>query len=64
MAHPSLPLHSPLTLRPDRCHPPLNATQPQYIIGYGSLMETAFKERTAPTAGENLPILLTGFKRG
>ncbi len=64
MAHPSLPLRSPLALRPDRCHPPLDATQPQYIIGYGSLMETASKERTAPTAGENLPILLRGFERG
>lgn len=39
MAHPSLPLRSPLALRPDRCHPPLDATQPQYVIGYGSLMD-------------------------
>ena len=36
---------------------------PQYIVGYGSLMQTASKRRTAPDAGENLPAMVTGYQR-
>lgn len=45
------------------CHPDVHEDQPQYIIGYGSLMETASKQRTSPNTGENLPVLVTGYQR-
>lgn len=53
------PVHS----APD-CRTPPDPDRPQYIIGYGSLMETASKRRTAPLAGENLPVRVGGFQRG
>lgn len=37
---------------------------PQYIIGYGSLMEEASRLKTTPQAGEALPVSVTGFRRG
>ena len=33
----------------DHCHPQANANLPQYIIGYGSLIETASKKATDET---------------
>jgi len=45
------------------CHPALDKAKPQYMIGYGSLMEKASKQRTAPNTGANLPVLVTGFQR-
>ena len=45
------------------CHPELDADRPQYIIGYGSLMERASKRATEPDAGENLPVIVAGFER-
>ena len=45
------------------CHPPVDQKAPQYIVGYGSLMEQASKQRTAPNTGENLPVQVTGYQR-
>jgi hypothetical protein len=45
------------------CHPPLDPAKSQYIIGYGSLMESSSKHATEPNAGINLPVLLSGFQR-
>jgi hypothetical protein len=45
------------------CHPALDPSKPQYIVGYGSLMESSSKRMTEPNAGSNLPILVTGFQR-
>ena len=45
------------------CHPPIDLAKPQYIVGYGSLMQSASKRSTEPEAGENLPVLVTGFQR-
>ena len=45
------------------CHPLIDPEKPQYMIGYGSLMESASKHATEPNAGINLPVLVTGFKR-
>jgi len=45
------------------CHPQVDSSQPQYTIGYGSLMEDASRRRTAPNTGEALPVLVTGFER-
>lgn len=47
----------------DACHPEVDTTKSQYIIGYGSLMETASKERSSPTAGPNRPVRVTGYQR-
>jgi hypothetical protein len=49
--------------RADDCHPALDPSKPQYIVGYGSLMESSSKRMTEPDAGINLPILVTGFQR-
>jgi len=49
--------------RADACHPEVDPTVPQYIIGYGSLMQTGSKRRTAPDTGENLPVMMTGYQR-
>jgi hypothetical protein len=45
------------------CYPPPDPEMPQYSVGYGSLMEKASKERTAPATGYNRPALITGFQR-
>ncbi len=63
-AQPALLPDAALAPRADHCRPSIDPRQPQYIVGYGSLMATASKEQTAPTAGENLPIMVTGFERG
>ncbi len=47
----------------DACHPPVDPGAPQYIVGYGSLMEQASKQRTAPNTGENLPVEVKGYQR-
>jgi hypothetical protein len=47
----------------DDCHPQLDPSKPQYIVGYGSLMESSSKHSTEPGAGINLPVLVTGFQR-
>jgi hypothetical protein len=45
------------------CHPALNPAVPQYMVGYGSLMQTASKLSTEPDAGISLPVVVTGFQR-
>lgn len=47
----------------DDCHPEFDQTLPQFIVGYGSLMEEASKQRTAPDTGLNRPVLVHGFQR-
>lgn len=46
-----------------KCHPPIDLSKPQYIVGYGSLMQTDSKRGTEPNAGENLPVRVKGFQR-
>lgn len=46
------------------CHPLPDAGQPQYIIGYGSLMQDESRKRTSPQAGSARPIELSGYRRG
>ena len=48
----------------DDCHPTIDPSQPQYIVGYGSLMQSASKRSTEPDSGINLPVRVTGFQRG
>ena len=45
------------------CHPKIDLTLPQYIIGYGSLIDEQSKRRTDPTAQESFPALIKGYKR-
>src|ERR1700722_8821333 len=40
----------------NKCHPSVNTTLSQFIIGYGSLMQEASKRETDPNVGENYPI--------
>ena len=47
----------------DSCHPAPDKFQKQFIIGYGSFMDEASKRRTAPNAGENIPVKVKGFER-
>lgn len=47
----------------DQCHPALDPDRPQFVVGYGSLMEAESKKRSAPTAGLNHPVRLSGFQR-
>jgi hypothetical protein len=50
-------------LEPD-CHPPPVADRPQYIIGYGSLMQDESRKRTSPQAGPAHPVQVKGYQRG
>lgn len=45
------------------CHPEIDPARPQYIVGYGSLMQEASKRRTTPDAGPNRPVEVTGYQR-
>jgi hypothetical protein len=47
----------------DVCHPTVDATKTQYIVGYGSLMETASKQRSTPDARPNHPVMVKGYQR-
>ena len=45
------------------CHPAVEAGIPHHVIGYGSLMETASKDRTWHSTGASLPVRVRGFER-
>ncbi|WP_459072233.1 hypothetical protein [Legionella pneumophila] len=47
----------------DTCHPKINPRLPQYITGYGSLIDEQSKMTTDSKAYENIPVLIKGFKR-
>jgi hypothetical protein len=36
----------------------------QYLLGYGSLIQTESKNSTYPHTGPNLPVVVTGYQRG
>jgi gamma-glutamylcyclotransferase (GGCT)/AIG2-like uncharacterized protein YtfP len=46
------------------CHPLADSDQPQYIVGYGSLMQDESRKRTSPQAGPAHPVEVAGFRRG
>lgn len=46
------------------CHPKIDLRLPQYIIGYGSLIDEQSKIGTDPTAQESFPALIKSYKRG
>lgn len=41
-----------------------DAGRPQYIVGYGSLMQDESRKRTSPDAGPAHPVEVTGYRRG
>ena len=45
------------------CHPKINPKLPQYLIGYGSLIDDYSKKTTDPTAEESIPVVIEGYKR-
>ena len=48
----------------DPCRPSITPEQPQYILGYGSFLQTASRQRTLPSSDAGLPVLISGFERG
>jgi hypothetical protein len=48
----------------EACYPAIDNSLPQYIVGYGSLMQTKSKSTTHPNTGENMPVMIKGYKRG
>ena len=46
------------------CHPPFDPAQPQWVIGYGSLMQETSRKRTAPNAAFAVPVEVSGYRRG
>lgn len=45
------------------CRDAIDRVLPQYMVGYGSLMERQSKLWTAPQAGPSLPVRLNGYAR-
>jgi len=46
------------------CKPPPDPSRPQYIVGYGSLMQEESRKRTSPRAGPAHPVDIRGYRRG
>jgi hypothetical protein len=51
-------------LEDSQCHPKFHPNKRQFIIGYGSLMNKGSKKETYSNAGESIPIIVKGFRRG
>lgn len=46
------------------CHPSIDSQSPQFIIAYGSLMESNSKKATDNRSGENKPVWVEHYQRG
>lgn len=46
------------------CRPTINPQLPQFIVGYGSLMQEKSKRDSSDNVSDNTPIYLKGFTRG
>lgn len=46
------------------CHPALEPDKAQYVLGYGSLMETASRLRAWPNANTSVPVRVEGYAHG
>jgi len=46
------------------CHTLPASNEPQYIVGYGSLMQDESRKRTSPQAGPAHPVEVAGYRRG
>jgi gamma-glutamylcyclotransferase (GGCT)/AIG2-like uncharacterized protein YtfP len=47
-----------------QCNAAPDLGRPQYIVGYGSLMQDESRARTSPRAGPAHPVELRGYRRG
>lgn len=56
-------LASPGFAQVPACYPTIDLKAPQFIVGYGSLMQTESRERSSPTAGLGHPVGVKGFQR-
>jgi hypothetical protein len=57
-------LRIPCTYAIDFCHPAPNPKLAQYIIAYGSLMQTKSKNATNRNSGANRPVIVDHYRRG
>lgn len=48
----------------ENCRGTINPNRPQYIVGYGSLINKVSKTSTVNDAGKSFPVIITGYKRG
>jgi len=46
------------------CHPELDQSQAQYVVGYGSLISEDSKKRSVQHAELNIPVNVSGYQRG
>lgn len=46
------------------CHPSINPGAPQFIIGYGSLMQEKSKSEDSSHVDFNYPVYVSGYRRG
>ncbi|MFZ0219228.1 MAG: hypothetical protein WAL30_03380 [Candidatus Aquirickettsiella sp.] len=56
--------HAVLAKDDGTCHPLVNSHCPQYIIAYGSLMESNSKKATDNSSGKNKPVWVEHYQRG
>lgn len=54
----------PLTSLATTCHPQIDVSKRQFLIGYGSLMDEQSKQNTLKVVRKNMPIILLYHKRG
>ena len=55
---------APQAVATSRCDGAPDASRPQYVVGYGSLMQDESRKRTSPDAGPAYPVEVAGFRRG
>lgn len=55
-----IPAREPAT----ECRASPDPARPQFVIGYGSLMQDDSRQRTSPNAGPAHPVELSGYERG
>jgi hypothetical protein len=46
------------------CNAQPDSNRPQYVIGYGSLMQDESRKRTSPQASPAHPVEIRGYRRG
>ena len=65
-ASPAAPIPDPSARfsRSVNCNAQPEPGQPQYIVGYGSLMQDESRKRTSPQAGPAYPVEVSGYRRG
>ncbi len=56
-------LSSHMSFATHLCHPAIDPRLPQYIVGYGSLIDEQSKKYTDPHAQQSLPVLVKGYQR-